>query len=81
MPEVIVGTRQCAVVRSDPVDLAAGVLAVLREPRRSDGRARIEHLRHERIAERLVAVYHAATRPRNRLAKAVQGCRQELFGA
>jgi glycosyltransferase involved in cell wall biosynthesis len=67
VPEVIGGTPGCALATRDPEDIAAKLVAALREPRRTDGRRRIDHLRHERIARRLLEVYERATRPRRGL--------------
>jgi len=55
--EVIGDTPGCAIVERDPASIAAGLVAVLRDPRRTDGRSRIDHLRHDRIARRVLAVY------------------------
>jgi glycosyltransferase involved in cell wall biosynthesis len=60
VPEVIGTTPGCALAERDAADVAAKLMAVLREPRRTDGRARIEHLRHDRIAARLLEVYQRA---------------------
>jgi teichuronic acid biosynthesis glycosyltransferase TuaC len=61
--EVIGETPGCALAERDAADVAARLIAVLKEPRRTDGRDRIAHLRHDRIARRLVGVYAHATRP------------------
>lgn len=71
VPEVIGGVSGCALAERDPSDIAANLAEVLRTPRRIDGRTRIEHLRHDRIAERILQVYeHAvcATKKEGRLA-------------
>lgn len=64
--EVIGQTDGCALVECDPADIAAKLVAVLREPCRTDGRAHIDHLRHDRIAQRIVDVYRQALKPRSR---------------
>src|SRR5205814_614154 len=64
VPEVIGTTPGCALVERDPVDVAAKLIAVLRRRQRTDGRRRIDHLRHDRIAARLLELYSAASRPR-----------------
>lgn len=62
VPEVIGTTPGCALAERDPADIAAKLIATLREPRRTDGRGRIEHLRHDRIARRILEVYrHTVT--------------------
>jgi glycosyltransferase involved in cell wall biosynthesis len=60
VPEVIGGTPGCALAERDPADIAAKLVEVLREPRRTDGRTRVEHLAHDRIAQRILAVYEHA---------------------
>jgi glycosyltransferase involved in cell wall biosynthesis len=67
VPEVISGTPSCTLAERDPDDLAAKLVEVLREPRRTDGRGRIAHLRHDRIAGRIIEVYRHAVRPRRGL--------------
>jgi teichuronic acid biosynthesis glycosyltransferase TuaC len=64
VPEVIGNTPGCALAQRDPVDLAAKLVAVLREPRRTDGRSRLAHLRQDRIAGRVLEVYAHAVLPR-----------------
>ncbi len=66
VPEVIGGTPGCALAERDPEDIAAKLVEVLREPRRTDGRARIAHLCHDRIAQRVLEVYASALAPRKR---------------
>jgi teichuronic acid biosynthesis glycosyltransferase TuaC len=63
VPEVIGTTPGCALAERDADDIAAKLVAILRDPRRTDGRARIDHLRHDRIAERLLEVYRRAIAP------------------
>lgn len=71
--EVIGDTPGCALAERDPADLAAKLLPILRRPRRTDGRARIAHLRHDRTAERVIEVYRHAIAPRRaRNRRAVQ---------
>jgi glycosyltransferase involved in cell wall biosynthesis len=62
--DVIGTTSGCALVTSDPVDVAQALIDVIREPRRTDGRARIAHLRHDRVAERVLRVYASAVGPK-----------------
>jgi glycosyltransferase involved in cell wall biosynthesis len=70
VPEVIGGTPGCALAERDPADVAAKLVEVLREPRRTDGRSRIQHLTDDAIVQRLLEVYaRAARRP-------LQGVRQ-----
>lgn len=69
--EVIDGTSNCALAERDPSDIAAKLIKVLLVPTRSDGRQRIDHMRHERIAQRVVEVYHAALKRRKGLRRHV----------
>jgi teichuronic acid biosynthesis glycosyltransferase TuaC len=64
VPDVIRGTIGCALAERDPQDLAAKLVPLLQRPRRSDGRQRIEHLSHARVARRILAVYARALRSR-----------------
>jgi teichuronic acid biosynthesis glycosyltransferase TuaC len=64
VPEVIKDTVGCAIAERDPVDIAEKLVAVLREPRRTDGRSQIDHLRHDRIARRVLEVYRRAAKLR-----------------
>jgi teichuronic acid biosynthesis glycosyltransferase TuaC len=64
VPEIIGDTPGCALAERDPADIARKLLAILRAPRRTAGRARIEHLRQDRIARRVLEVYERAIRPR-----------------
>lgn len=66
VPEVIGDTPGCALVNRDPAEIASQLIAVLRAPRRTDGRQRIDYLRHDRVAQRLLEVYAQATRPSQR---------------
>ena len=63
VPEVIGTTPGCALAERDPADIAAKVVAVLQRRQRTDGRDRMDHLRHDRIAQRLLEVYAAAVQP------------------
>lgn len=63
--EVIGDTPGCTVVERDPAAIAAGLCAVLAEPRRTDGRSRIDYLRHDRIAQRILDVYEHALQARS----------------
>ena len=67
VPEVIGETPGCAVVVRDPAAIATRLVKVLREPRRTDGRTRIDHLRHDRIARRILEVYNHALASREGL--------------
>ncbi len=60
VPEVIGETAGCAIAERDPADIAEKLVGVLRSPHRTDGRSRIAHLRHDRIAERVLEVYRRA---------------------
>lgn len=61
--EIVGDTRGCAVAERDPRDISAKLIDILREPFRSDGRARIAHLCHDQIAHRILDVYaHAISR-------------------
>lgn len=60
VPEIIGDTPGCAVAKRDPQDIAAKLVDILREPRRTDGRERISHLQHDRIAQRILRVYEQA---------------------
>jgi glycosyltransferase involved in cell wall biosynthesis len=62
VPEVIGHTPGCALAERDPYDIAAKLIRVLRSPARTDGRRRIDHLRHDRIAQRVLEVYSHAIR-------------------
>jgi len=76
VPEVIGETPGCALADRDPVDLGDKLIAVLRRRERTDGRARIEHLRHDRTAERVLEVYRRAVQPRRSRRHAVQPQRE-----
>jgi glycosyltransferase involved in cell wall biosynthesis len=64
VPEVIGETPGCALAERDAADIAAKLVATLRQPQRTDGRSQIEHLRHDRIAAKIMEVYRRAIRPR-----------------
>jgi glycosyltransferase involved in cell wall biosynthesis len=64
VPEVIGETPGCALAERDPADIAAKLVATLRQPQRTDGRSQIEHLRHDRIAAQIMEVYRRAIQPR-----------------
>ena len=55
--ERLAGVAECAVVERDAAALGAALAAVLREPRRSDGRAHAAALGVDAIAARLVELY------------------------
>jgi glycosyltransferase involved in cell wall biosynthesis len=55
--ERLAGVAECAVVERDAAALGAALAAVLREPRRSDGRVHAAALGLEAIAARLVELY------------------------
>jgi teichuronic acid biosynthesis glycosyltransferase TuaC len=69
--EVIAGTDGCAIAERDPRDIASKLLVPLRAPRRTDGRARITHLRHDAVATRIVGVYNDVLSKRRGLARYV----------
>lgn len=66
VPEIIGGTPGCALAASDAADVAAKLIAVLRERRRTNGRERIAHLRHDQVARRVRTVYERAIEARQR---------------
>jgi glycosyltransferase involved in cell wall biosynthesis len=63
VPEVIGGVPGCALAERDPDDIAAKLVEILREPRRSEGRSHIDHLRNENIAAQVIEVFDHALRP------------------
>lgn len=65
--DIVGDTHGCAFADDDPADLARQLVLVLGEPRRTDGRARVQHLSHRRIAQRLLDVYARAVEPRAKL--------------
>lgn len=73
VPEIIGGTPGCALAERDPADIARKLVATLRVPQRTDGRARIEHLNHDRTARRVLTVYERAIRPRRGAARHAVG--------
>src|SRR5205085_3307480 len=64
VPDVISNTPGCALAEQDPGDIATKLVEVLRQPRRTDGRSRIQHFSHDRIAQRVLEVYAHARRRR-----------------
>jgi hypothetical protein len=58
--ERLEGVSGCAVVERDPRALGAAVAALLRSPRRSDGRVHAAELDVRAIAARLADFYRAA---------------------
>ncbi|HVP37959.1 MAG TPA: glycosyltransferase [Candidatus Saccharimonadales bacterium] len=58
--EHLQGCAGCAVTERAAGPLAAALRPLLERPRRTDGRSRMEHLRSERVAERLLGVYRQA---------------------
>lgn len=58
VPELIGDTQGCFLCSHDPSDVAEKLLLVLENPVRTNGRARLEHLKQEAIAKRIIAVYH-----------------------
>lgn len=60
--EVIKGTRHCYLGRYEAKDLANKLSLVLRANERSNGRTRIPDLCSEKIAERLLTLYHHVLR-------------------
>lgn len=67
VPEVIGETPGCALADRDPADVANKLISILRQPQRTDGRSRIEHLRHDRIAQRIIEVYQKTLEPRRKV--------------
>ncbi|HEU5315046.1 MAG TPA: glycosyltransferase, partial [Chloroflexota bacterium] len=63
--DVIAGTPGCVLAEPNPDALAAGVVDVLRSPRRTDGRTRIQHLTQQSVARRVLDVYRRAASPRH----------------
>jgi glycosyltransferase involved in cell wall biosynthesis len=57
VPHLIEGVQACALAERDPVDLATKLAEVVSPPRRSNGRARVSGLTHDRVAEAVVNVY------------------------
>lgn len=55
--QVIGGTGGCHVVERTPAAFADALASVLAEPRRTDGRAHVQHLAWPAVTERLIAVY------------------------
>ncbi|MPZ14512.1 MAG: glycosyltransferase, partial [Chloroflexi bacterium] len=66
VPDVISETPGCAIVERDPHAIAAKLVDILRQPQRTDGRSRIQHLGHDRIVKRLLDVYERAMQPRRK---------------
>jgi glycosyltransferase involved in cell wall biosynthesis len=66
VPEIIGATPGCALVECDVAAIAAQLVTVLRERQRTDGRERIAHLRHDRVAQRVRTVYERAVATRQR---------------
>ncbi|MDP9381937.1 MAG: glycosyltransferase [Chloroflexota bacterium] len=60
VPDVIGETPGCALAEREAEDIATKLVEILREPKRTDGRNRIAHLQHHRIAQRIVQVYARA---------------------
>ncbi len=65
--EVISNTPGCAIVERDPTAIADKLVETLRTPCRTNGRTMIDHLRHDRIAQRVRAVYTRALQPKKGL--------------
>jgi glycosyltransferase involved in cell wall biosynthesis len=81
VPDVVEDTEGCALTTWDPSDIAAALVSVLRDQRRTNGRVRMDRYRHDHIARRLVDVYRQAAGERgepgqaqdlNRLGQAVR---------
>ena len=71
VPEIIGETPGCALAAGTPQAIAAALVTILRDPQRSDGHERISRLRHDRIAQRIMAVYERAFQSRKRIGKRV----------
>jgi glycosyltransferase involved in cell wall biosynthesis len=74
---VVAGTDACAVCEPEPDALAAGLREILAEPRRTDGRGRIERFAPEPTARQVIGVYEhvLATRARRPVAAAPEATR------
>lgn len=55
--QVIGGTEGCAVVERTPAAFADALAPILANPRRTDGRAHVQHLAWPAVTERLLGVY------------------------
>ena len=64
--EIIGDTMGCALADDDPADIAARLIDVLREPRRTDGRTRIDRYRQDRTAIQILDIYEHAVRSTRR---------------
>lgn len=64
--ERLAGVLHCELASRDPAALGAALARVLREPRRSDGRARAEAISVEATAARLGQIYRALLAPASR---------------
>ena len=73
VPEVVDGTAGCAIVERDPDAIAGRLLDVLRQPRRSDGRARVRRFSFDRTAREIIRVYERALGQRGRAQARVDG--------
>lgn len=60
VPERLAGVEPSIVVERTPEALANGIVAMVREPRRSNGREVVSAISLERVAERIAAVYEEA---------------------
>jgi glycosyltransferase involved in cell wall biosynthesis len=58
VPDLIGDTQGCFLCSHDPSDVAEKLLLALENPMRTDGRSKLEHLRQEAIAKRIIALYH-----------------------
>lgn len=59
--EIVSGTRGCTIVEPDVATVAEGLLRALRAGERSDGRERVQHLRPQAVARRVLRVYERVT--------------------
>ena len=63
VPERLRGVQHTRVVRRDPVALAQAVVELVREPLRSDGRARVCEFSAHHIARELYRIYSRVRKP------------------
>jgi len=61
--ERLAGVANTRVVPRDPVAIGEALAEMVREPRRTNGRARVAELSTARVAERLLALYREIARP------------------
>jgi glycosyltransferase involved in cell wall biosynthesis len=62
VPELIGDTEGCYLCSQDPADVAEKLLLVLDNPRRTNGRAKVEYLELGNVAGRIVSLYEEVLR-------------------